>query len=295
MQSAQSVKCFKWTDISKPIFLSCVAVSAFGSILWRRSKESRHSKEMQENKNIKLGCGRILPDNSEVDLEAVHEFYNAVQESSLLYPYFMHVKVDKRKNVMQNIACLFYKTLQNDFSQNVSTRLRNIHKKLNVTDNAYNQFTKLFAHICCENKSEELRARMPKAFSELRSEICLASVIHPVDLTSFFEFIADSCTSTKYLNSQVKNRVETLANQVKNDPKNKPYLISCPRASTKSLVLERAKAWKKRIAQDDIEKKIMELEIKVSQLVNVSNDLYARIEAVEEQHNMANHKSSCAV
>lgn len=207
----------------------------------------------------------------------------------------MHVKVDKRKNVMQNIPSLFYKTLQKDFSQNDSTGLRNIHKKLNITDNAYNQFTKLFAHICCENMSDELRPWMLKAFSELRSEICLASVKHPVDLTSFFEFIADSCTSTKYLKSQVKNRVETLRNQVKNDPKKKPYLISCHRASTQSFVLERAKACKKRIAQDAIKKKIMELEIKVCQLVNFHNDLYARIEAVEEQHNMANHKSSCAV
>jgi len=244
-------------------------------------RESRHPKTLyKKSKDKKLGCGGIPADGSEVDLEAVHEFYKAVQESPLLYPYFMNVKADKREDVIQNIACSFHKTLQKEFSPEDSLRLRNIHKKLNITDNAYNRFTKLFAHMCCKNKNDKLRARMLKAFSELKSEICSASVKHPIDLTSFFELLTDSSASTTHPKNQSESNGETLPNKFVNEQKNKPCDL------TRCLVLERAKAWNNRNTHEELVKKISYLETKASQLVSLNNEIYARL---EEKYKKLNH------
>merc|ERR1719193_3071736 len=67
----------------------------------------------------------------DVDLDAVHRFYNHIQESPLLYPYFMHLKVEERENVMQKIACSFHTAMRQDVvAPEHLMKLKKIHNKL---------------------------------------------------------------------------------------------------------------------------------------------------------------------
>jgi len=146
-----------------PSFPYCLAGTLLGGFaigvfkwLWRRN----YKEEEEQNKGV------------DVDLEAVHRFYTEIQESPLLYPYFMHLKVEKREDVMQKIACSFHKALgQVEIAPEHLEKLKKIHIKLGVDEKAYAEFTKLFAHICC-NKSDTQRARMLKTFAKLQKYIC---------------------------------------------------------------------------------------------------------------------------
>jgi len=264
--------------MSNRVLLGCISGTVVALILWGMSGGSRHQKTIkQEKKNRKLDWGGYVPDSDEVDLEAVHEFYNAVQENPLLYEYFMEVKAEKREDVMRNIACLFHKTLQKRNSPADSVRLRNIHKNLKITDEAYNKFTKLFAHICCRGKSDKLRARMLKTFAMLKSEICSTTEKHPVDLAGFFKLLTDSKRCSKDLN-QVVN---TQKARVLIDPNTIPDQVSFPPDSAQSLVWDRAKAWNNRSTHEQLKKKIVELEAKIHRLANQNELLDARIKVME--------------
>jgi len=281
MPSAPFAKGLRWEDMSKRVFLGCISGTVVALILWGMSRGSRHQKTIhQEKKNRKRGWGGYVPDSNDVDLEAVHEFYKAVQESPLLYEYFMNVKAEKREDVMRNIACLFHKTLQKGYSPADSVRLRNIHKNLNITDEAYNKFTKLFAHICCRGKSDKLRARMLKTFAMLKSEICSTTGKQPVDLASFFELLTDSKGCSRDL-IQVENKQKARVNRILREPNTKAQKVSFPCDSAQSLVLGRAKAWNNRSTHEQLKKKIVELEAKINRLANLNHALDARIKVME--------------
>jgi len=282
MPSAPSAKGSRWADITKPVLLGCIAGTLVGAILWGLSRKSRHPKAIHWEKKYKkqLGWGGFVPDSNDVDLEAVHEFYKAVQEDPLLYPYFMNVKAEKREDVIGNIACLFHKTLQKQFSPADSVRLRIIHKNLNITDAAYNKFTKLFAHICCKGKSDKLRGRMLKSFAILKSEICSTTQKQPINLTDFFRLIID-CGSIRDIYSQVDTKRETHINSVLDENNHSPHKVSYPPNSAQSLVLRRAKAWNNRSTHEQLRKKIVELEAKINRLSSLNNSLDARIKVME--------------
>jgi len=271
--------------MSKRVCFGCVAGTLVGSILWRMVIGNRHPKTIhqEQKKNKKLGWGGFAPesDSNDVDLEAVHEFYKAVQESPLLYPYFMNVKAEKREDVMRNIACLFHKTLQKQFSPADSVRLRDIHKNLKITDVAYNRFTKLFAHICCKGKSDKLRARMLKSFAMLKSEICSTTGKQPVDLASFFELLTDSKGYPSDHDSPIENKQQANLKNVFHEPNTNPQKVYFPRHSAQSLVLGRAKVWNNRSTHEQLRKKIVELEDKITHLANLNHALDARIKVME--------------
>jgi len=282
MLLAPSAKGLRLADITKPVLLGCVAGTLGVAILWGMNRKSRHPKAIHwEKKNKKqLGWGGFVPDSNDVDLEAVHEFYKAVQEDPLLYPYFMDVKAEKREDVMRNIACLFHKTLQKQFSPADSVRLRHIHKNLNITDAAYNKFTKLFAHICCKGKSDKLRARMLKSFAMLKSEICSATEKQPITISDFFRLITN-CGSIKDIYSPVDIKRKTSNHRVLRENSNSPHKVYFPRDSAQSLVLGRAKAWNNRSTHDQLRKKIVELEVKINRLSSLNHSLDLRIKAME--------------
>lgn len=275
MPSDPSAKGLRWENITKPVLLGCVAGTLVGTILWGISRKSRQPKaihwEKEKKNNKQLGWGGFVPDSNDVDLEAVHEFYKAVQEDPLLYPYFMNVKAEKREDVMRNIACLFHKTLQKQFSPADSVRLRNIHKNLKITDEAYNKFTKLFAHICCKGKSDKLRARMLKSFARLKGEICSATEKQPITLSDFFRLIVE-CGSIRDIYSPVDTKRKTHINRVLHDNNTN---------SARQLVWGRAKAWNNRSTHDQLRKKIVELESKISRLSSLNHSLDVRIKAME--------------
>jgi len=275
--------------MSKRVLLGCFSGTVVALILWGMSRGSRHQKTIkQEKKNRKLDWGGYVPDSDEVDLEAVHEFYNAVQENPLLYEYFMEVKAGKREDVMRNIACLFHKTLQKGNSPADSVRLRNIHKNLKITDEAYNKFTKLFAHICCRGKSDKLRARMLKTFAMLKSEICSTTGKHPVDLAGFFKLLTDSKRCSKDL-TQVDY---TQKARVLREPNTIHDQVSFPPDSAQSLVWDRAKAWNNRSTHEQLKKKIVELEAKIHRLANQNELLDARIKEMEPMSPLEQRKGN---
>jgi len=153
----------------------------------------------------------------DVDLEAVHRFYNHIQESPLLYPYFMHLKVEKRENVMQKIACSFHTALRQDVvAPEHLEKLKKIHNKLGVDEKAYVEFTRLFAHICC-NKSDKQRARMLKMFTKLQRYICPGVVNQASSMLDFFKMTElknralsnFDCGQQKQTVSQIQGLVDT--------------------------------------------------------------------------------------
>jgi len=292
MPFAPSAKSLRCGLLSKRVFLRCVTSTLVGFILWRLRRGTRNPKPIhqEEKKNRKLGWGGFAPDSNDVDLEAVHEFYKAVQESPLLYPYFMSIKAEKREDVMRNVACMFHKTLQKQLSAANSVRLRDIHKDLKITDVAYNQFTKLFAHICCKGKSDKLRARMLKSFAMLKSEICSTTGKEPVDLASFFELLTVSKGSPGDQGSPIENKQQTNLKNSLNDPISNPQKVFFPRHSAQSLVLGRAKVWNNRSIHEQLRKRIVELEDKITQLANLNLGLDARIKAMEPRSPVKHRK-----
>jgi len=171
-------------------FSSCIAGSmlvwiAMGVLRWLW----RHKTKKKEEK---------LSKGLDVDLEAVHKFYTKIQESPLLYPYFMHIKEEKREDVMQKIACSFHKALnQVVVAPEHLTKLKKIHSKLGVDEKAYAEFTKLFAHICC-NKSDKQRAKMLKTFVKLQKYICTGVVNQANSMVDFFKLPGSGSKSRLY-------------------------------------------------------------------------------------------------
>jgi len=276
----QSTNVCRWSDISKPVLFGCISGTVVASILWVMSRRKWDQKKIHHEKNIKLGWGGHIPDSNDVDLEAVHEFYKAVQESPLLYEYFMNVKTEKREAVMRNIACLFHKTLQKGYSPADSVRLRNIHKNLNITDEAYNKFTKLFAHICCKGKSDKLRARMLKSFAMLKGEICSTIGKPPVDLAGFFELLTGPRGSSRDFPWAGTKEKASIIGVLRNSH-TVSHKVSFPPDSAQSLVLGRAKAWNNRSTHEILKKKIVELESKINRLANLNYALDERIKLME--------------
>jgi len=50
--------------------------------------------------------------------------------------------------------------------------LKKIHHPLVIDEATYDEFTRLFAHICCRNKSDACRKKMLSTFSLLKEQIC---------------------------------------------------------------------------------------------------------------------------
>jgi truncated hemoglobin YjbI len=291
--SAPSTNGLRWDIISKPIFLGCIAATLFGSILWSKSRENRNPKTIHQNeKNRKLVRDGFVSESNDVDLKAVHEFYNAVQEDPLLYPYFMDVKKDKREGVMRNIACMFHKTLEKQFTTADSLKLQNIHRNLHITDIAYDRFTKLFAHICCKGKSNKLRARMFKSFTRLKSDVCSTRGKLPADLAEFFELLTDSKGCSCDLYSKVEKKHKAHETRVLNKLNTNLHKFSFPRDSAQSLVLDRAKAWNNRATHEQLKKKINKLEDKINILAKLNDELDSRIKVMEPMSPLESQKAN---
>jgi len=241
-----------------PSFPVCLAGALLGGValgllkrLW--SHKSKYNDELSKG--------------LDVDLEAVHRFYNHIQESPLLYPYFMHLKVEKRENVMQKIACSFHTALgQEVVAPEHLKKLKKIHNKLGVDENAYAEFTRLFAHICC-NKSDKQRARMLKMFTKLQRYICPGVVNQASSMVDFFK-MADS-KSRVPSNSEFGQQKQTVT-------------------QIQGLVdTERGNAWSEETGEDDVSKQlykqISDLENLLGYLVKVNKALDARMKVIESK------------
>jgi hypothetical protein len=244
---------------------SCIAGSTLGMIaivvliwLWRREIK----KELEVSKGL------------DVDLGAVHKFYIKIQESPLLYPYFMHIKEEKREDVMQKISCSFHKALnQVVVAPEHLTKLKKIHNKLGVDEKAYAEFTKLFAHICC-NKSDEQRGKMLKTFTKLQKYICTGVVNQANSMVAFFK-LPGSGSNSKLYSSEFGQQMQTVT-QIQG-------LVDIERWHD---------VWEERGSVEetvkDLYKQISELENTYAFLLKVNKSLDARMKVLESNHRALN-------
>jgi len=196
-KQVKSIKAFREKIPSVPVCIlgTLIGGVAIGVLKWLWKRRTKEEEEMAKG--------------LDVDLEAVHRFYNEIQESPLLYPYFMHLKVEKREDVMQKIACSFHKALdQVVIAPEHLKKLKKIHNKLGIDEKAYAEFTKLFAHICC-NKSDTQRARMLKTFAKLQKYICPGVVNQASSMLEFF-IIPSSESRARLKRSESGQQLQTV-------------------------------------------------------------------------------------
>jgi len=204
-----------------PSFPYCFAGTLLGGFaigvfkwLWRRNskKEEKQAKVLQ------------------VDLEAVHRFYTEIQESPLLYPYFMHLKIEKREDVMQKIACSIHKALgQVSIAREHLEKLKKIHIKMGVDEKAYAEFTKLFAHICC-NKSDTQRSRMLKTFGKLQKYICPGAAQQLQTVTQLQGLVDSECRDASGANAGEDETVNKLCKRISDLENLHDYLLKVNKA-----------------------------------------------------------------
>jgi len=248
----------------------CITATLFGTIVfgfkeYNKAYTSAKAKWKQSSKSSL--------DNSFIDAEAVHKFYLAVQQSPTLYPYFMNVKVESREDVIQKIACSFHKVLEKKIITDAdAVMLEAVHEKLNIDEDTYNMFTKLFAHICCENKSVLLRMRMYETFTLMKNYICRDCSSKNMDISAFLNSLDEDARKTSQKHGHGHPRTQ---NQCPVTTK-----FGFPQNSARSIVMQRANDLKRRAALKLLERKISDLEASVRSLLRVNDALSKKIECL---------------
>lgn len=125
---------------------------------------------MQKNK-VKLGYQD--KDDPTISTECIEEFCNKILDSPELYPYFMELRPSGLWRKCNKLATYITFVLNKNILTPADTEfLKKIHHRLNIKEADYDEFTRLFAHICCRNKSDFLRKRMLSMFSLLKAHVC---------------------------------------------------------------------------------------------------------------------------
>jgi len=105
--------------------------------------------------------------------EVIKKFYDAILDSPELYPYFMELRPNGLWRKCNKMASFFTRVLHKEIITPADTQhLKTIHHCLNINESSYGIFTRLFAHICCGNKSDARRKKMLSMFSMLKAHIC---------------------------------------------------------------------------------------------------------------------------
>jgi len=112
-------------------------------------------------------------DDPTISNDSIEEFYYAILNSPELYPYFMEIHQKglwrKCNKMASYITLLSNKSI---ITPADTEFLKKIHHSLSINESTYEDFTKLFAHICCRNKSDFRRKKMLSLFSLLKPYIC---------------------------------------------------------------------------------------------------------------------------
>jgi len=125
---------------------------------------------MQKNKVM---LGYQDKDDLQITSECIEEFCNKVLDSPELYPYFMELRPSGLWRKCNKLATYITLVLNKNILTPADTEfLKKIHHPLNIKEADYDGFTRLFAHICCRNKSDILRKRMLSMFSLLKAHVC---------------------------------------------------------------------------------------------------------------------------
>jgi len=248
----------------------CIAASLLGAVAfglkeWNKAYTNAKARWKQSSKSTL--------DNSTIDVEAIHKFYLAVQQSPTLYPYFMNVKVESREDVIQKIACSFHKVLEKkSITDADADMLEAIHQKLHIDEDTYSTFTKLFAHICCENKSVLLRMRMFETFTLMKNSICRDCSSNNMDILAFLNLLDEDARITSHKHEYRYPRTQNQCPVTRN--------FRFPQNSAQSIVMQRSNDWKRRAAVKLLERKISDLEDSVRSLLRVNDALSKKFECL---------------
>jgi len=126
-------------------------------------------------KNDKLNSEQKRKDDAIISIpsEVVKVFYQKILESPELYPYFMTLRPNglwtKCERMAKYFSCIYNKDI---ITPADTLQLKKTHHGLNISEAAYDEFTKLFAHICCRGKDDNCRRRMLRINNLLKAHIC---------------------------------------------------------------------------------------------------------------------------
>jgi hypothetical protein len=186
----------------------------------------------------------------------------------------MHIKEEKREDVMQKISCSFHKALnQVVVPPEHLTKLKKIHTKLGIDGKAYTEFTKLFAHVCC-NKNDKQRAKMLMTFSKLQKYICPGVVNQASSMMDFFR-LPVSGSKSRLHKSEFGQQVQTVTH-------------------IQGLVESESRldAWGEKSGAGEtvkqLYKQISELENTYAYLLNLNKALNARMKVLESSSRTVN-------
>jgi len=112
-------------------------------------------------------------DDTTISTECIEEFCNKILDSPELYPYFMELRPSGLWRKCNKLASYITSILNKNIITPADTEfLKKIHHRLDIKEADYDEFTKLFAHICCRNKSDLHRKKMLSMFSLLKAHVC---------------------------------------------------------------------------------------------------------------------------
>jgi len=90
-----------------------------------------------------------------------------------LYPYFMKLRPDGLFGMCNKMSSYLTRVFhKNTITPADTQHLKQIHHSMNIKEETYDKFTKLFAHICCRGKSDSRRKKMLRMFKLLKAHIC---------------------------------------------------------------------------------------------------------------------------
>jgi len=111
--------------------------------------------------------------DTDVTTDELEQFFKAIVDSPQLYPYFMKIFPDGLWRKCTKMADYITRVSNKDIITPADTEfLKKIHHRLGIDEATYDEFTSLFAHICCRNKSDARRKQMLSTFSLLKEHIC---------------------------------------------------------------------------------------------------------------------------
>jgi len=121
----------------------------------------------------KLQSGNQDKDDPTISNDSIEEFYYAILNSPELYPFFMEIHQKGLWRKCNKMASYITHVSNKSTITPADTEfLKKIHHCMNISESAYDDFTRLFAHICCRNKSDFRRKKMLSLFSLLKVYIC---------------------------------------------------------------------------------------------------------------------------
>jgi len=209
-----------------------------------------------------------------IPTEVVEVFYQKILESPELYPYFMTLRPNGLWTKCESMAKYFSRIYSKHIITPADTQqLKKIHHCLNISESAYDEFTKLFAHICCRGRDDNCHRRVLRVNSLLKAHIC-PSANKLKNLAAFCKVISNinpvvQHTENDEEHKSVTSRFEKLS----------PF--SEANAKVGHLVFGRAEVWNERAQSFHMRKRLRELEKLLKRIHKKSEDMEKRVTELE--------------